>query len=292
MKTNKHPISVMLNWVFLFCLFAFHFPGSVFADQSEHTLPLPTVVVHVTVALCDNESQGIVPVGNSLCIGSKPNLNLYWGALYGVKTFFSRKDDWHKANIESPELNSPHILERVAFYKDVTVESEAEKKSKQRIIVVADAWHGDYIKTAIIQHLKMTAGDIPQELALTISNESFKIQAGGRSDLTAFIGHNGLMDFTLPPLGLAPRENNAKPTIVLACYSDKYFASFIRKAKALPLLTTNGLMAPEAYTLEAAINTWFTSRSIEQTHEAAAQAYAKYQKANVKWARRLFSSSQ
>jgi len=47
-------------------------------------------VVHVFVALCDNEHQGIVPVRAELGNGRDPRTNLYWGAMYGVKTYFSR----------------------------------------------------------------------------------------------------------------------------------------------------------------------------------------------------------
>src|SRR5688500_17366703 len=51
-------------------------------------------VVHVFVALCDNEHQGIAPVPAKLGDGRDPANNLYWGAMYGVKTFFRRSPDW------------------------------------------------------------------------------------------------------------------------------------------------------------------------------------------------------
>ncbi len=44
--------------------------------------------IHIFVALCDNKNQGIVPVPPILGNGEDPKNNLYWGALYGVKTFF------------------------------------------------------------------------------------------------------------------------------------------------------------------------------------------------------------
>ena len=53
-------------------------------DQ-DHQRGAP-VVVHVVVALCDNEHQGIVPVPATLGNGQDPRNNLYWGALYGVRT--------------------------------------------------------------------------------------------------------------------------------------------------------------------------------------------------------------
>src|SRR5262245_36762018 len=54
----------------------------------------PGKLIHVLVALCDNESQGIVPVPARIGNGDDPANNLYWGARFGVKTFFKRASDW------------------------------------------------------------------------------------------------------------------------------------------------------------------------------------------------------
>jgi len=48
-------------------------------------------VIHVFVALADNVNQGIVPVSPSLGDGDNPKTNLYWGAAFGVKTFFAKE---------------------------------------------------------------------------------------------------------------------------------------------------------------------------------------------------------
>ena len=53
-------------------------------------------VIHVFVALADNVNQGIVPVSASLGNGDNPKTNLYWGAAFGVRTFFSRNKDWRR----------------------------------------------------------------------------------------------------------------------------------------------------------------------------------------------------
>jgi hypothetical protein len=51
---------------------------------------------------------------------------------------------------------------------------------------------------------------------------------------------------------------------------------------------TTGLMAPEAYTLEAAVNGWVAGKTDAETRELAAQAYSKYQKTcSIKSARNL-----
>ncbi len=53
---------------------------------------------------------------------------------------------------------------------------------------------------------------------------------------------------------------------------------------------TNGLMAPEAYTLKAALDGWIRQESKEEIRKRAASAYAKYQKCSDAAALRLFSS--
>ena len=45
--------------------------------------------IHVFVALCDNEHQGIVPVPEKIGNGKDPANNLYWGAGYRRCTAYS-----------------------------------------------------------------------------------------------------------------------------------------------------------------------------------------------------------
>jgi hypothetical protein len=58
-----------------------------------------TPVIHVFVALADNVNQGIVPVSATLGNGDNAATNLYWGATFGIKTFFSRNKDWELISI-------------------------------------------------------------------------------------------------------------------------------------------------------------------------------------------------
>ncbi|MFH1109483.1 MAG: hypothetical protein V1790_09845, partial [Planctomycetota bacterium] len=64
----------------------------------------------------------------------------------------------------------------------------------------------------------------------------------------------------------------------------------LSKLNAKPILLTTGLMAPEAYTLEAALEGWVAGESGEQIRQRAAAAYDKYQKCGVRAAERLFYS--
>jgi hypothetical protein len=55
-----------------------------------------------------------------------------------------------------------------------------------------------------------------------------------------------------------------------------------------PLLTTTGLMAPEAYTLKAALDDWIAHEPEAQIRLRAAKAYDEHQDRNLGAAKRLF----
>ena len=105
--------------------------------------------------------------------------------------------------------------------------------------------------------------------------------------VAAFVGHNGLMDFAAPVLPMSRARALPHASVVLACMSEAYFAKLLNK-DSLPLITTTGLMAPEAYTLGALLETWFSGGDGEQVRRAAGGAYAKYQRTSENAARRLF----
>ncbi|MCA9555672.1 MAG: hypothetical protein KC933_36920, partial [Myxococcales bacterium] len=73
--------------------------------------------------------------------------------------------------------------------------------------------------------------------------------------------------------------------------SQPYFQARLEALGAQPLLLTTNLMAPEAYTLDAALSAWFGGGAPAQVHEAAAAAYARYQRRlSLPRARRLFAT--
>jgi len=228
--------------------------------------------IHVFVALCDNEHQGIVPVPKELGKGDDPAHNLYWGARYGVRTFLGRSPDWTRVKTEkNPRAE---VLERVVL-----------KHKKARAYLVADAYRGDQIKKAILDFLNAAGGNHPA--TLEFEKESIGLQGG--ADLVVYVGHDGLMDFSVEP---PVPEKQAKPrdAMVLACKSKSYFQPHLSQVRAKSVLLTTGFMAPEAYTLEAAVAGWLAKEPPEKIGERAAHAYDKYQKCGLKAARRLFCS--
>jgi len=117
------------------------------------------------------------------------------------------------------------------------------------------------------------------------------IAAGGRADLVCFVGHNGLMDVSLDEYPARRGEAGPASAVVLACRSRAHFETPLRRARCRPLLTTNGLMAPEAYTLDAAIRSWAQGDPPEATRLRAARAYARFQRISEARARRLFATA-
>lgn len=229
-------------------------------------------VIHVFVALADNVNQGIVPVSASLGNGDNPATNLYWGAAFGVRTFFSRNKDWEL--LSTTRNPTTTILERCVF-----------RHRRTSILLVADAYRGKEISQTTWDFLE-AAGGKPGE-KLKIGNVEF--HTGGSADMVAYIGHNGLMDFKLAA-NPTRRDDRKRRAIILACASKSYFSSALEQSGATPLLWTTNLMAPEAYVLSAAIDGWMRKESDEQIRLRAADAYHKYQKCGVRAARALFAT--
>ena len=244
--------------------------------------------IHVLVALCDNDSQGISPVPKIIGNGDDPPNNLYWGAMYGVSTYLKKQKGWRlESRLAKP---SDIILERLIFSKDGAY-------------LIADAYAGRHIKKCTEDLFDFAAGrtNVPVEL------ENLNLTGGAGADLLVYMGHNGLMDFDLEkyPVALKPGESfldlpeNGLPVVndgkkrevaVFSCHSQSYFQDLIIQAGARPLILTRDLMAPEAYILKALAEGWLAGQSPEEIRERVAAAYNQYQKCGLKAARRTFSA--
>jgi len=239
------------------------------------------VVIHVVVALCDNDYQGIVPVPKAIGNGQDPKSNLYWGAAFGVKTFFTKRAGW---SLVSHGPGSGPILERIVLRKEIV-----RGKRTVPVFVIADAWDGRTIRDAIVRYLGMAAGREAE--AIAVGGMSEPLHAGGDAHLVAFVGHDGLMDFSLTSTPAERAKALPRSSIVLACASKAYFSPHLVRGGSHQLLLTTNLMAPEAYTLDAAVTMFARGESPAAVVEAAAGAYSKYQKCSMKAARGLFTGT-
>ena len=259
-RTFNLPTSLFL----FICILLFH-PSESYAESEVQT-------IHVITALCDNENQGIVPVPENLGNGTDLRNNLYWGALYGVRTVFDTNDKWDR--ISKQEDISDEILERL-IYKYVA--------DSTTIILIADAYRGDKIKTAITDFIDEITG---HNMRMSADNTSDSVQFI-RPDLSVYVGHNGLMEFNIVRSG-SPELAEFPDAMILCCSSKRYFTRYFDDSSSAIRLWTTGLCSPEAYTLEAALEGWMDGRDRQAIHEKAAQAYNDYQQCGIKAARRLW----
>ncbi len=224
--------------------------------------------IHVLVALCDNQYQGIVPVPAKIGNGQDPANNLYWGCAYGIKSYFKNSSNWKM--VSSGKVNAT-VLERAIF-----------KHKTKNYMLVADAYDGRYIKDCTIDFLKSCAG----QMKSTVTSDNKNIGIGGNAKLLAYIGHDGLMDFSLDET-YPNKDGKTRDAILLACYSKNFFAKHLNPTKANPIVWSTGLMSPEAYTLHDALEAYINNQPQAVAREKAAAAYSRFQKCSIKAARNL-----
>jgi len=219
--------------------------------------------IHVVVSLVDNASQGIEPVPAKIGNGDDPRRNLYWGALYGVKTFLSKAAGWR--NLGCEQAISDTILERCRFgWMD-------------KLTVTADAYRGRRIDQAMLDFMQQAA--TPPDATMR--------------EMVVFIGHDGLMDAqNLPIIKRFPRHaEHDKQAVVLACMSDTFFARHLHAAGSKPVVTTHSFMAPEAYVLEAVARGFANGANEAELRSSAGIAYAKYQHISTKAGKAVFGAN-
>jgi hypothetical protein len=211
--------------------------------------------VMVFVALCDNATQGIVPVPAKIGDGNVPAQNLYWGCSDGFSGYFKASKSWKLQ--PSPATNDAPILERLTF-KNTALDCE----------ITAEAWRGSDIG-ACLQAFE-------------------KALVAGEHQLVVFIGHNVLMDKQIaPPAQAAAKSCDA---MVLCCKSDIYFRDRLTTLKVRPLLLTQQLMYPGSFLLHDILVPWAQGKDRATIRQAAAAAYAKNQKISQRAALGVFAN--
>ena len=243
------------------------------ATATETVTPFENTskVIHIFVALCDNKYQGIIPVPAKIGNGQDPNNNLYWGCGFGIKTYFKKSVEW---KFLKSEKVSGIVLERLIF-----------KHATKDVYLIADAYDGKEIQQCTEDFLSSNSGDLKN--TITIGEKTIGIY--GNSNLVAYIGHNGLMDFDLDET-YTNSDKKTRDCIILACKSRNYFSPYIKNGKSNPLVWTTQFMAPEAYTIHDALSGYVLNETSSQIHQRAAKAYAKFQKCSVKAASKLLAT--
>jgi hypothetical protein len=224
--------------------------------------------IHVFVALCDNKYQGIIPVPGEMGNGQDLDKNLYWGCSGGVRSYFKNSRDW--------------VLLKRYFVDSVRLERIVFKNKSENWYIVADAYDGRYIKKSIVDFFRSASGQQKD----TIQMDGKVLGIHGNSKALAYIGHDGLMEFGLNEKFINS-DGKRRDVFILSCVSRRFFAQYLIDTKAIPVIWSTGLMAPEAYTLHDALEGYIKNESPESIRNRAAKAYSKYQKCGEKAAKSL-----
>ncbi|MFK7910301.1 MAG: hypothetical protein AB8F34_06820 [Akkermansiaceae bacterium] len=234
-------------------------------------------VIHVYVALCDNDAQGIAPVPRKIGNGDDPANNLYWGCSDGARPIFSKSKLWKRLSVTKVEAQ-PKILERLVF-----------QHKKTKAILVVDAWRGSEIEPCIREFCQSLAGQLYESFALKIADKETRINLAGGADFLTFIGHNGLMEFRVPEIKPNPHRKQKVDAAVLCCQSKSFFGGHLKTANVKPAVMTASNMYPGAFIIRDVLEGWFTGESQKQLRLRAAKAYAKNQKISTKSAMNVFA---
>jgi hypothetical protein len=216
--------------------------------------------IGVFVALADNQTQGIVPVSARMGNGEDPENNLYWGTADGLKGFFDRSSSWRPTT--APGVPGDRGVLRTRTYRHTT----------QDAVLSAFAYRGSAIRQCIEDF----------EAAIRV----------GSYDLVVYIGHNGLMDFSLPALSRSPTQAKRPDCIVLCCVSNDYFFDRLTVAGGRPILLTTQLMYPGAFILGAVAEQWLAGGTLVEFRDRAGAAYARNQGISLQAAKGVFALLQ
>lgn len=238
------------------------------------------LAVHITVPLCSNEQ---INCGAGWA-GKAGDLkkNLYWGAVFGARRFFDRKQSgWERVNIQN---GSAEQLERVIYRRFISGERWGlEPGQRVEQLVILQAVHGDQIDRAVLQFWKIATEGGTIAFSDNNKERSISIHVAG------YAGHNRLMDgLKLPRTTKETPPGDAIPSFVMACHSDSYFSEALEKAGSAHLMATRALMAPEGYVIDAITKGLGDNLSEKELRAETVRVYAQWQRISIQEAGSVF----
>jgi hypothetical protein len=246
------------------------------------------LVATVYVALCDNDSQGIVPVKNrSICDGDVPMQNMYWvgdGALAGL----AKKRRWTSASrVEAP--SGELLIEQIwtATARPGPKLRAAGVVEPFPVVVVGRAYRGDRIHRAFVDYLRAVHDDD----ASTTKLGGGELAYGGAGHLVGYVGHDYMMDVQpgspqLREVVEATRGDSAlaKGVFALACAGDAWIRPFISRDNIYVMALNVYLAFPNAWAFDGILDGIAAHGDGAELHRAAAKGFAKGQACDLGWA--------
>ena len=227
--------------------------------------PLVTLVV---VPLCSNEQ---IDCGSPIA-GRPGDLehNLYWGAVFGQRRFFERKNSgWTRVELTGGD---GVLLERAIYRREVPGGPWGKAATVEQLVVL-EAYHGAQIDRALGRFFRLSGR------GGRVRFDDGGKQRDERVHVAGYAGHDRLMDgVAIPSFGEATPGSAAVSSFVMACYSEGYFGAPLRRAGSAPLVMTRALMAPEGYVVDAMARALADNAPRAELRASVVAAYAKWQR--------------
>ncbi|MBN2341102.1 MAG: hypothetical protein JXX29_04085 [Deltaproteobacteria bacterium] len=252
------------------------------------------LVATVYVALCDNDSQGIIPVNNrSICNGDDPDKNMYWkgNGIHGYLTGHGWKRVYHATQPDGVILVESVYKKR--FFAAKSLRQQGVPK-QYTAYVVAKAYRGSRIHDAMKDYISAVHTDTGQSIEL---KTGITIHAGGKSHVVGYIGHDYFMDVfegqskyndLISPI----RSGNstlAKGAFAFACVSNEFVRPAVSRPNVYIFAMNNFLTYPSAWTLGGIMEGIAKGGDGATIYKSAASSFAKGQKCGLRWAKKAFS---
>lgn len=234
------------------------------------------LVITVYVALCDNDSQGIIPVKNrSICRGDDPAHNMYWATRGGLAGYLKRAG-WKRVLVEEP-AGGPVLVRAVWRTSLASGGALADRGVSGRIpvVVVGLAYRGREIEAAMIDTFHAVHRDEPLRIDL---GDGASIAAGGASHVVGYIGHDTFYDTGEPEQLLAEAAGDsalAKGAFALSCTGDRLIRPGLVRPNVRILLLNRTLAFPGAWTVGGIARGLASGRSGAGIRREAAAAFSQ-----------------
>lgn len=205
--------------------------------------------VRVYVALCDNDSQGIVKVKNpAICDGDQPDRNIYWGTRGGLAGFM-RSASFRLKSRELPAAGP--IAARAVWHKRI---------AGTEVEVEGIAYRGRDIRAAMLEFVRA----------------AHRAEAGPH--VVAYVGHNYFLDtsdvrvFEEARLALGTTPVGV---LALSCLGDRDIRPYVTRSRSAILLLNTNLTYPGAWSIGGLIDGLVRRMSPRALRDSAARAFAK-----------------
>jgi len=208
------------------------------------------LVITVYVALCDNDSQGIIPVKNrAICRGDDPANNMYWATRGGLAGYLKRAG-WKRVLIVEPP-GGPVLVRAVWRTSLAAGGALADRGVLGRIpvVVVGLAYRGREIRKAMVDYFHAVHRDEPWNVTLDTGET---IAAGGASHVVGYVGHDYFYDTSEPEALLAEAAGDsalAKGAFALSCTGDRLIRPGLLRPNVHILLLNRTLAFPGAWSV-------------------------------------------